>query len=151
MLNEGFPHQINILGIGEDQTSLEKRIAELGVESSFKLLGFHKNPYRYMTQCDLYVCASHREGFSTAVTEALILGIPVVSTHCSGAKELLGENNEFGIVTENSTDGIYWGLKEMLSNPEKLKFYTNQAKIRGSFFSKEFTVKAVENLLDELV
>ena len=150
LLDEGFPHQINIVGIGEDQVQLEKKIKELGVESGFKLLGFHKNPYQYMSKCDLYVCSSHREGFSTAVTEALILGIPVVSTNCSGAHELLGENNEYGIVTENSTEGIYLGLKELVSNPEKLQYYTQQAKIRGDFFSKENTVKAVDEFFDSL-
>lgn len=151
LMKEGFLHQINILGIGEDQGKLENRIKELGLEDSFKLMGFHKNPYQYMSKCDLYVCASHREGFSTAVTEALILGIPVVSTNCSGAHELLGDNNEYGIVTENSTDGIYSGLKEILANPEKLHFYTQQAKLRGDFFSTENTVRAIEQFFDSLL
>ncbi|MPN57198.1 N-acetylgalactosamine-N,N'-diacetylbacillosaminyl-diphospho-undecaprenol 4-alpha-N-acetylgalactosaminyltransferase [bioreactor metagenome] len=130
---------------------MEKRIKELGVESTFKLLGFHKNPYKFVSKSDLYVCSSFREGFSTAVTEALVLGIPVVSTNCSGANELLGENNEFGIVTENSTEGLYEGIREMLRNPAKLSHYKMQAKARGALFSKEKTVKAVENLFDSLL
>lgn len=150
LMKEGFPHQINIMGIGEDQAQLEKRVKELGLEDSFKLLGFHKNPYQYMSKCDLYVCASYREGFSTAVTEALIVGLPVVSTNCSGAHELLGENNEYGIVTENSTEGLYKGLKDMISNPERLAHYTNQSKLRGSFFSTENTVQATDEFFDFL-
>lgn len=151
LLEEGLFHQINVLGIGEDQPQLEKRIKELGVEQSFKLLGFHKNPYPYMSRCDLYVCTSHREGFSTAVTEALIVGIPVLSTEVSGAKELLGENNEYGIVTENSTQGIYEGLKTLIMHPELLAHYKKQALLRGKAFSKEKTVKAVEQLFDSLL
>ena len=148
LVEDGFKHQINILGIGEDQSKLEKKIKEYGLKSSFKLLGFHKNPYKLMNKCDLYICASHREGFSTAITEALILGLAVVSTNCAGTNELLGENNEFGIVTENSNKGIYEGLKMMLSDPNILRFYQRQAKIRGSFFSTKNTVKAVEDYLD---
>lgn len=150
LMKEGFSHQINILGIGEDQAQLEKRIKELGLANSFKLLGFHKNPYQFMRKCDLYVCASHREGFSTAVTEALILSLPVISTNCSGAHELLGENNEYGIVTENSKEGLYKGLKEMISNPKKLPHYTRQAKLRGDFFSTENTVQATDEFFDSL-
>lgn len=60
----------------------------------------------------MYVCSSRREGFSTAVTEALIVGTPVVSTNCSGAYELLGKNNEYGIVTENNEDALYEGIKK---------------------------------------
>ena len=93
LLNEGIEHHIYILGIGEEQAALERQMKVLGIEESVTLLGFHKNPYQYVARCDLYVCSSRREGFSTAVTEALIVGTPVVSTNCSGAKELLGDNN----------------------------------------------------------
>lgn len=148
LLDEGYKHKVNIIGIGEEQKSIVRRAKELGVEESFKFIGFHKNPYKFVSKCDLYVCSSRREGFSTAVTEALVLGIPVVSTNCSGATELLGENNEYGLVVENSTEGLYQGMKTMLSNPENLSHYKKQAEIRGSFFSKENTVKAVENMLD---
>lgn len=151
LLDEGFPHVINILGIGEEKESLEKKVKDLGVEHSFRFLGFHKNPYQYIGRSDLYICSSLREGFSTAVSEALILGVPVVSTNCSGAEEMLGKNNEYGIVTENTTEGIYRGLKQMLSDPETLEHYRRKAEIRGGFFSKEKTVKEVEQLFDSLL
>lgn len=150
LLDEGLRHHIYILGIGEEQAALDRQRKTLGVEDTVTLLGFHKNPYQYVSRCDLYVCSSRREGFSTAVTEALVVGTPVVSTNCSGAKELLGENNEYGIVVENSEEGVYQGMKKMLSDPALLAHYKEQAKLRGSFFSKEKTVQAVEQMLDSL-
>jgi len=150
LLDEGLRHHIYILGIGEEQASLERQMRDLGIADSVTLLGFHKNPYQYVARCDLYVCSSHREGFSTAVTESLIVGTPVVSTDCSGAKELLGDNNEYGIVVENSEEGIYRGMKQMLSDPELLAHYKKQAKLRGSFFSRTETVRAVEEMLSSL-
>ena len=127
LIDEGVRHRIYILGIGEEQNYLESKIKAYGIENSFVLLGFRENPYSYVENADLYVCSSRREGFSTAVTEALIVGTPVISTDCSGAKELLGENNEYGLVVENSTEGIYQGMKRMLENPEMLKTYKQQA------------------------
>ena len=103
-----------------------------------------------MAAADLYVCSSRREGFSTAVTEALIVGTPVVSTDCSGARELLGDNDEYGLVVENSEEGVYQGMKRMLSNPPLLAHYKEKAKERGAFFHKEKTVRAVEDMLDRL-
>jgi glycosyltransferase involved in cell wall biosynthesis len=150
LLDEGLKHHVYILGIGEEQAALERQMKALGIEDSVTLLGFHKNPYQYVARCDLYVCSSHREGFSTAVTESLVVGTPVVSTDCSGAKELLGENNEYGIVVENSEEGIYQGMKTMLSDPELLAHYKKQAKLRGSFFSRTETVRAVEEMLSSL-
>lgn len=150
LLDEGLHHHIYILGIGEEQAALERQMKELGIEDSVTLLGFHKNPYQYVSRCDLYVCSSRREGFSTAVTESLIVGTPVVSTNCSGAKELLGENDEYGLVVENSEEGIYQGMKRMLSDPALLAHYKEKAKERGSFFSRTETVRAVEEMLDNL-
>lgn len=150
LLDEGLRHHIYILGIGEEQRALEQQMKRLGIEDTVTLLGFDQNPYQYVSRCDLYVCSSHREGFSTAVTEALVVGTPVVSTDCSGAKELLGDNNEYGIVVENSEEGIYQGMKKMLSDPALLAHYKEKAKERGSFFSREQTVKAVEAMLDNL-
>ena len=150
LLDEGLPHHIYILGIGEEQPALELLMKKLGIQDSVTLLGFQKNPYQYVSRCDLYVCSSHREGFSTAVTESLIVGTPVVSTNCSGAKELLGEHDEYGIVVENSEEGIYQGMKRMLSDPALLAHYKEKAKERGGFFSRTETVRAVEEMLDNL-
>lgn len=150
LLQDGLRHRIYILGMGEEQKRLEAQITSRGLQDSFILLGFQENPYKYVARADLYVCSSRREGFSTAVTEALILGVPVVSTDCSGAKELLGENNEYGLVVENSTEGIYQGMKEMLSDAALLLKYRERAAERGNQFSTEKTVSDVEIMFDEL-
>lgn len=150
LLNEGMTHSIYLIGIGEERKKLEAMARSLGVEDSFHMIGFRDNPYQYVARCDLYVCSSRREGFSTAVTEALIVGTPVVSTDCSGARELLGKHNEYGLVVENSEEGIYQGMKRMLSDPELLAHYRQQAALRGKAFSREETVKAVERMLDNL-
>jgi glycosyltransferase involved in cell wall biosynthesis len=65
-------------------------------------------------------------------------------------KEMLGENNEYGIVTENSEDVLYEGIKKLLDHPALLAHYQQQANLRGKDFSTENTVKAVENLLLEV-
>lgn len=150
LIDEGIQHRVYVFGIGDEKNKLELLSQKYGVEDTFKFVGFKDKPYNYLSKADLYVCSSRREGFSTAVTEALIVGIPVVSTECSGAKELLGENNEYGIVVENSTEGVYQGVRKMLLDNELRKNYKEQAIARGEYFSKEKTVKAVEEMLDLL-
>ncbi|WP_368250737.1 glycosyltransferase [Intestinibacter bartlettii] len=150
LIDEGLNHHIYILGIGEDEGKINKYIKDNNLQDTYTLLGFRDNPYKYVAKCDLFVCSSLREGFSTAVTESLVLGTPVVSTLCSGAQELLGYNNEYGLVVENSEEGIYKGIKKLLENRELLDYYKEKAIERGSFFSKEKTVKAVEDMIDSL-
>lgn len=150
LISEGLKHNLIILGEGEQKEELLLLCKGLGVDDSVHFLGFKSNPYKYLSHADLFVCSSRREGFSTAVTEALILGVPIVSTLCSGAEELLGKNNEFGIICENSEYGIYKGMRKMLATHEILKKYKELARIRGKAFSIESTVTKVEELFDRL-
>ena len=76
--------------------------------------------------------------------------MPVVTTCVSGAYEQMGRNNEYGIVTESNTDGLYTGLKKLLQEDGCLEHYRKQAKIRGSLFSKQHSVSSVENIIDSL-
>ena len=146
---EGYPVHTWILGIGEEEQKLRTLIREQKVEDSFTLLGYQTNPYKYVAKCDLFVCSSHSEGFSTAATEALIVGTPVCTVEVSGMKEMLGEHNEWGLVTDNDEESLYEGIRSLLDDPDKLAHYQRQAEIRGKSFSTENTVKAVEEMLLE--
>ena len=147
---DGYPVHTYLMGTGALQTELEKQIAAEGIADSFTLLGYQTNPYKFTKNCDLFVCSSLSEGFSTAATEALIVGTPVCTVEVSGMKEMLGENNEYGIVTENNEDALYEGIKKLLDDPNLLAHYKKQAAIRGKDFSTENTVKAVTDLLTEV-
>lgn len=144
---EGYPVHTYLVGQGPDRDSLEEQTITSDDSDTVTFLGFNSNPYKYVKKCDLFVCSSHSEGFSTAATEALIVGIPVVTTLVSGMKEMLGENNEYGIITENNEDALYEGIKRLLDDPALLAHYKEKAIERGKSFSTEATVKAVEDML----
>lgn len=139
-----------IIGTGEKQTKLQAYIEANNLTNQITLLGFKDNPYKYVAKADLFVCSSFNEGFSTAVTESLILGTPVLTTLCSGMHELLGSHNEYGLVVDNSEEGLLSGLRIMLTKNGMLEYYTDKAKERGIEFSLENTVSSVEQLLETL-
>lgn len=149
--DEGFPVHSYVLGIGPEKEKLEAYIAEHHLENSFTLLGYQTNPYKYVAKCDLFVCTSFAEGFSTAATEALIVGTPVCTTEVSGMREMLGENNEWGVVTENNEEALYQAIKRLLDDPALLAHYRGKAKERGKVFSTEKTVRAVEEMMALLI
>ena len=151
LLDDGLKVHVYVLGKGEEQSALEKLVKELNLEKYWTFVGFRDNPYKYVAKSDLYVCSSRREGFSTAVTEALIIGTPVVSTRCSGAEELLGNHDEYGIVTDNDEESLYQGIKQMIATTGLLEHYSQKAAERGDYFSTENTVKAVEQMLAEVM
>lgn len=138
-----------VLGEGPLRKDMEQYIRENDLGEAVTLLGYQTNPYKFVANSDLFVCASFAEGFSTAVTESLILGTPVCTVDVSGMKELLGDNNEYGIVTENSEESLYQGIKRLLDDRELLQYYKKQAQYRGNKFETRSTVEAVERMLLE--
>lgn len=146
----GYNVHTYILGMGPQKGEIEKYVRDNNLSENFTLLGYDTNPYKYVSKCDLFVCSSLREGFSTAATEALIVGTPVCTVEVSGMKEMLGKNNEYGVITENNEDALFEGIKELLDSPDTLAHYRKKAEERGRSFSTDVTVKAVEKMLEEL-
>ncbi|MDR0914978.1 MAG: glycosyltransferase [Oscillospiraceae bacterium] len=147
LLDEGIKQHVYILGKGPQQAEIEQYLKANKLEDSYTFLGYQQNLYKYVSKCDLFVCASLSEGFSTAATESLVLGVPVVTTLVSGMTEMLGENNEYGIITDNNEEALYQGIKKILTQPGLLEHYKKQAAIRGKNFSREKTVAAAEQML----
>lgn len=150
LVKEGYPVHTYILGEGPEKESLQSYVNANQLQKHITLLGYQLNPYKYISKCDLFICASLAEGFSTAATEALILGVPVCTVEVSGMKEMLGEHNEYGIVTDNKDECLYEGIRGLLDSPDRLQYYTHQAEIRGKDFNTQNTVIAVENMLESL-
>lgn len=148
LVKDGLSLELWILGIGSQEASLKQYIQEHQLDEYVKLLGFHSNPYKYIVQGDLFVCSSRSEGYSTAVTEALILGLPVITTDCSGMAELL-KDGECGIITENDDEAFYQGLKNLLADVSLLEHYRQKAIERGKDFTIESLMKPIETLLAE--
>ena len=136
-----------IIGTGSELDALASLAKELGIESSITLLGFHSNPHKFVSKMDLFVCSSFTEGYSTAVTESMILGTPVLTTDCSGMHEIIG-NSKAGIIVPNTSTDLKKGLKQILSNPGILIEMKKMASIRGKDFNIKSLVNEFENFIE---
>ena len=150
LIDEGFDYELHILGEGPDRASLEQYIGDNGLNDSVKLPGFIDNPYPFMREADMLVCSSRFEGFSTFVTEGVILGKPIVTTDCTGMRELLG-NSEYGLICENNEDGIYEGMKKLLSDEELRNSYAERSAQRGRDFSASSLAKKTEEFFEDII
>ncbi len=151
LLHDGLKPHFYIIGAGEDKEKIQSYIINENLSSAFTFIGYRKNPYKYIAKCDLFVCSSYREGFSTAATESLIIGTPVLTVDVSGMKELLGENNNYGIIVNNDDDSLYQGIKEYILNPQIQQKYKQLAVERGKRFNKKNTVFETENLFIQIL
>lgn len=145
LIDEGFDHELIIVGDGSQRPALERYTEENGISECTIFTGFTDNPYKYMNSADLIVYPSRAEGYSTVATEAVVLGKPVVAANCAGMKEIFGDS-EYGLVTENTDEAIYDGIKKMLEDKTLSSYYAKQARERSRDFESNSRLKKLEEL-----
>jgi glycosyltransferase involved in cell wall biosynthesis len=148
LINEGIEHNLVLIGDGEKKERLKQLCQDLEVVNSVHFLGFQSNPYKYLNAADLYVSSSRTEGLPLVVAEALILGKPVISTRCSGPVELL-DNGKYGMIVENSEEGLYKGVKQLLLSKDERRKYELLSGQRKSFFNIDKIMFQIEDLIED--
>ena len=128
------------VGDGPERESIEKQIALYGLENHIKLIGMQKNPYPYIARADLFVQPSRVESFGLTIAEAMVLGVPVLSTQTDGAKEIFKVKDN-GLLCKISGKDIFKGI-------QKLKNDIPQYNDANLIFRKKN--ENVIELLDEL-
>ena len=120
LLVENNQKNINwiLVGDGPKRESIEKQIALYGLENYVKLIGMKKNPYPYIARADLYVQPSRIESFGLTIAEAMILGVPVLSTQTDGAKEIFAVK-EVGLLCKISGEDIFKGIQKLKNQKQK--------------------------------
>lgn len=98
---------------GEVSELLEK----YQLKNDFILCGADDNPYKYMKRAKAVMVLSDHESWSLVISEAKVLGIPVIATNTSGAQEQI-VNGETGIITSFQAEEIAGEIEEFLNDLE---------------------------------
>ena len=144
---EGLDFEIVLVGKGEEYEALKTQAENSGISDCVEFAGFVDNPYKYMQSADFLVFPSRAEGYSTVVTEAVILGKPVVVSDCSGMREILG-NSEYGMVTSNNEE-LYEAIKKFICDSELRESFSEKAQERAKNLSKKERISEISRLFYE--
>lgn len=96
---------------------LKDNLVKYQVKENIEIKGNRPNPYPYLMQSDLLVSLSKSETFNNTLTEAKILGLPVVTTDYPCAYESIDNNNE-GLVV--SFDKVVSAIANMISDKDNM-------------------------------
>lgn len=100
--------------------SLKNLLEKYNLQEKFIFLGVDDNPYKYMAQAEAVTVLSDFESWSLVITEAKIIGIPVIATKTSGAMEQI-EDGINGLLTSFDVEDIANKIQEFLSNEQLRK------------------------------
>ena len=165
-----FSCRLLILGDGDLRSAYLQHANGLGLktcdlveqsnvdDADLFLIGYQANPFKFMSKSKVFVISSNWEGFPNVLVEAMICGIPVVSTDCpTGPREILApatfpsvktglsgvEYGEYGILmpmlSQEKNSGIIrvWSetLIELLSKERLRKGYAQKSTTRAEDFN----------------
>lgn len=146
LLDSGLDFQLVMVGDGPEHTELTKIVQQHHWQDHIILLGADYNPHRFTSRADLFVCSSFSEGYSTACVEAVMLGVPVLSTPVSGAQEIV-EQAGAGWVTGMSDEELEKALAYVISHPEQVQ-EAKQIVIKNRVrFSRQATAERLYHIL----
>lgn len=96
--------RLTILGTGPE----EEKFKELARgDENIRFLGYKTDPLNYMGNCDVFLQPTYHEGFSVALVEASMLGLPIITTSVGGNVEIIKNKKTGLLVAPKDTDALY--------------------------------------------
>lgn len=136
-----------IAGQDEMNGQMQRLARELGIEDRVRFLGYQSDVPALLRRADIFLLASHWEGFGLAVAEAMAAGLPVVVPDVPGVREVVMESppateNAGFLIDPASPASIAAALKPLLQNADLRHSLEKKARARAAHFDIERTIAA---------
>lgn len=146
--NEGFEFHLILVGDGPQHEEIYAEMEKNNMQEYITLTGAQTNPHKYTARADVFICSSFNEGYSTACTEAAILGIPIITTSVPGGEEIINEC-ECGMLTSLEDKDLKSAIREVLVHPELIYEWKKTLKCTSARFGMDTRKQAMTELFDE--
>lgn len=139
-----------LIGKGRLEDELKRLVNELKLQDKVRLLGPVPEARRYFKAFDVFTLSSDYEPFGMVLLEAMVADVPIISTDCGGAAEVVSDVGELFPLGDSSAlaDALCKLSKAshiptVQSMQQRLHEHFSDNAIRQSFWK----LKAVENCL----
>jgi glycosyltransferase involved in cell wall biosynthesis len=119
LLTERKEARLFLLGEGPLEEEIKSFVKRNDLLDKVEFAGFDKNPFKYMSKCDLFVLSSHHEGMPGVLVQAMACGAPSISTDCpTGPNEIIKkEFNNGRLVPVGDAVAMASAMEEILTEP----------------------------------
>lgn len=136
-----------LIGRGRLADEYHALIESYNLQRQVFLMGGVEQAWRYFTAFDCYVSSSDREPFGIVLTEAMLAKLPIISTDCGGAPEVLGEHALYFRCGER--EQLAQQLKAVLAMSEQER--TRRSQALNQRLDEKFSFEAFDLRLQALV
>lgn len=139
---------LEIYGDGPLHEDLSRLIDSLNLRHRVILRGGVPNIHQCIADAQLFVLSSDYEGLSNALLEAMMMGLPCISTNCAGSDEYIEDGVNGILVPVGDETALANAMNRMLSDDGFRNKCGEQALKIASIVSKEVVLQLWHNLMD---
>jgi L-malate glycosyltransferase len=150
-VRQQLPAKLLLAGDGPERTNAELLSRELCAFEDIRFLGKQDQMEAIFAISDLFLLTSEYESFGLSALEAMAAEVPVISTNAGGIPEVNVQNQTGFMRPVGDVDGMAADAIDLLSNPEKLKQFKQQAAAHAKLFDIGQIVPKYEQLYLSLV
>lgn len=137
-----------IYGEGHLRAKLTKQIEREGLHDNVHLPGKKRNVHKFIKDALFFVLSSNYEGLSNALLEAMAMGMPCISTDCTGVDEYIVNNNNGLIVKRGDVNLLASAMLRFIEDDElRINCGRNAKKILKKV-NKEKVLKKWAKVID---
>jgi glycosyltransferase involved in cell wall biosynthesis len=133
----GFQGSLHLAGDGPLRPELERLVLELDLGESVQLLGHCPEIFTVLSEVDVAVLASSREGLPLSLLEAMACGLPLIATSVDGNPEVVEDRANGILVPPGDVETLAQALVELGRDVDRRRSFGARSKER---FRLEFTV-----------
>jgi 1,2-diacylglycerol 3-alpha-glucosyltransferase len=141
-----------LIGDGPAKDSLQLLGSELGIAERVTFTGalpFEEVP-RYLKAADAFSFASITETQGLVTIEAMAAGLPIVAVNGSGTRDIV-EHGKQGFLVENDPNALAKGISKLLSDPQRLKRFSNNALKKAKTFDVDQLGKQAISVYEQAI
>jgi len=141
-----------LIGDGPAKESLELLASELGIMERVTFTGtlpFEEIP-RYMKAANAFGFASVTETQGLVTIEAMAAGLPIVAVDGSGTRDIV-EHGKQGFLVKNDADALAKGINKLLSDPQRMKRFSNHALKKARTFDVDDLGKQIISVYEQAI
>ncbi len=144
-----FPdYSLVIYGDGPLKDELLAQIRNVGLDNRVVIYDNIPDIHKKMSTSELFVMSSDFEGLSNSMLEAMMMGLPVISTDVSGAADYI-TNEENGLIVPTGDAGaMATAIRRMLSDDSFREKCGQNAKEVSRLVSKEVVLRKWHEALE---
>ena len=109
-------YKLEIYGEGELRSALQVQIEQLALQDRIRLPGNVLNIHERIQDAALFVLSSNYEVLSNALLEAMMMGLPCVSTNCAGSDEYIRHEQNGVLVPVGDRQALSEAISRMLQD-----------------------------------